>query len=256
MMLRAAIFFLAVVVLARALALALQALFNASPTAGTLHPDLRYLLTHLPFVIVFAMLFAHARIVPRLPAHPAWYALLAALALAKVAIYWLSFPYMWIATPALLVAVVLVLLRVAPRPGDLHDSSVMPGATAFLGFSLLLATSWPVDYGVLLMQKAQLPSLRLPILLPNLVIAMLVAAGFILASGIRHRSMQPNPATSWLWIGIVLTVVVEAVNIALRGFFKPEYVLAVRVTAHLALLVGSFYLLSHLLPRRAADEAH
>jgi hypothetical protein len=256
MKLRAAIFFLAVVVLARSMALALQALFSASPTAGALPADLRYLLTHLPFAIVFAMLFAHARIVPRLPPHPAWYALLAAFALAKVAIYWISFPYMWLATPALLVAVVLVLLRVAPRTGDLYESSLMPGVTAFLGFSLLLATSWPVDYGVLAMQKAGLPSLRLPILVPNLVIAMAVAGIFIVASGIRHRSMQPNPASAWLWIGIVLTVVAETVNITMRGFFKAEYLLAVRATAHLALLVGSFYLLSHLLPRRAADEAH
>ena len=256
MSVRAAVFFVAVVVLARALGLALQALFNAAPTTGAFRSDTRYLLTHLPFVLVFALLFAHARIVPRLPANPVWYALLALLAAARVAMFWISYPFMWAVTPALLVVVVLVLLRLEPRTGDLYQASRMPGVAAFLGFSLLLATSWPVDYGVLLMQYAQLPSLRLPILVPNLAIAMAVAAIFIVASRIRHRSMQPNPGPPWLWMGIVLTIAAEAINIAMRGFFKPEYLLALRVTAHLALLVGSFYLLSHLLPGREADEAH
>ena len=253
---RGAIFFVAVVVLARSLALALQALFGAAPTTGAMRSDVRYLLTHVPFVLVFALVFAHARILPRLPANPAWYAVLALLAAARVAMFWISFPFMWALTPALLVVVVLVLLRLVPRTGDLYQASTMPGVAAFLGFALLLATSWPVDYGVRLLQYAQLPSLRLPILLPNLVIAMAVAGAFIVASRIRHRSMQPNPAAALLWIGIVLALVAEAVNIALRGFFKPEYLLALRVTAHLALLVGSFYLLAHLLPGRAADEAH
>ena len=253
---RAAVFFLALVVLARSISLALQSLFAVAPALSGLSPDLRYVLTHVPFVVIVALLLRHADVARRLPPGMAWYALLAILAAAKIAFFWVSFPGMWAIVPLLLVVVMLVLLRLAPRTGDLYQSSLMPGFTAFLGFSLLLASSWPLDYGVWLVRRLPLPPMTLPVLLPNLAIAMLVAALFILLAGLRHRSMQPNPSAGWLWIGIVLTILVEAANIAFQGVFKPEYVLAVRVTAHLALFVGSFYLLSHLLPRRAADELH
>lgn len=251
---RAAIFFVAVVVLGRSMAIAFQSLLGTSAAYSELGPGLRYLATHVPFAIVVALLMWRANVAPRLPTSPGWYAALAILAAAKVAIFYVSFPGMWAVTAALLAVVVMVMLRLAPRTGDLYQASVMPGVAAFFGFSFLLALSWPVEYGVMLMQKIPMPPMKLPVLLPNLVAAMAVVVVFVMASGIRHRAMQPNPAEKWIWIGVFLAVLVEATTIFLPGVFRPDLLLAERAAAHVMLFIGAFYLLSHLMPRREADE--
>ncbi|HUP97659.1 MAG TPA: hypothetical protein VM073_06955, partial [Usitatibacter sp.] len=246
----------AVTVLMRSLSIDAIALMGMVPIEG-MRPDVRYVLTHLPFALVVAILFAHARIPARLPPNPAFYGAVGILALAKLAIFYVSFPLMWAVVLALLVGVVVILLRLAPRTGDRYQAELMPGVPLFLGASLLLALAWPRDQGWMLMHAMQIPAVKqLPHLVPNFVVAAVVVGIFVVASGIRHRAMQLNPGPRWLWAGIVIALVVEVAGYFLRGVFKAELILAVRAAAHLMLFVGAFYVLSHLLPRREADELH
>jgi hypothetical protein len=253
---RALVFFVAVMVLARSLSIDAIALVGMAPITGV-RPDVRYALTHLPFALMVAILFWHARIPARLPANAAFYGAVGILALAKIAIFYVSFPLMWAVVFALLVGVVVILLRLIPRTGDRYQAETMPGVPMFLGASLLLALAWPRDLGWMLMNAMQVPPMKqLPHLVPNLVVAAVVAGTFIVVSRIRHRAMQLNPGPKWLWAGIAIALLVEVAGYFLRGVFKTELVLAVRAAAHLMLFIGAFYVVSHLLPRREADELH
>ena len=252
---RSTVFLLGFAVMATAMFYDFQALMGVWQAIGNMRPDMRYALVHLPFVVLAAVLFAHAQVFPRLPEHPAWYVVLGVLAVARLVILQVSIPFVWVTRPALIVIVVLVLLRLKPHVGDRYQASMVPGFTAFVGFTMLLAMSLPPADMLFMLFKAQLALPRqTPIVVPTLVLAAGVAGIFILASGIRHRLMQANPGVKWLWPGVVLAILVEAVDIGMRGFFKAELVLAVRVAAHLMLFVGAFYILANLLPRRRGEE--
>ena len=107
---------------------------------------------------------------------------------------------------------------------------------------------------------------RVPAAYLDLALAAVVVAAFIMASGVRFRSLQPNSASTWMMLGILAWVVAQLVEPAeplLRtyGLHKQPAVAAfiahapairggLQIVAHALLFVGGLTLLSHLLPER------
>lgn len=249
---RTAIFLVAFVVMSTATFPDANAwLARLEPLSG-LNAGLRYFLLHVPYALLAGMLFALARIGSRLPANPIWYGALGLLAVAHLCAAFVPSVYLALAKPLLVAAIVMVLLRLQPRAGSLYEATIVPGVLAFVALTLLTSMSlrFAQDFGGFGLWHPALD--RMPADLGNLALAAIVAAAFIVASRIRHRSLQPCPAKPWLAAGVVVWAVAEGLRFA--GAYSV-YADAVRIAAHGALFVGMFYLLSHLLPRRAADEA-
>ncbi len=242
-MARPAIFFVAYVVMMVATFPDAAAFF----AAHALNPWLLY----APAAVVAAGVLAHARVPPRLPQAPGWYAALAVLALAQLAAPFLASPWLAFVKPALMLAVALTLLAVKPRVGDLYQGQTMPGFIAFLAFTALISMSIRplVDLAAVGITHPALE--RVPVPMANLAAATVLAAAFILLSGMRHRSMQPNPAKAWLVPGIVVFLVAAA---AMHSKATVEYARHGLLAAHLLLFVGATYLLGHLLPSRPSDH--
>jgi hypothetical protein len=175
----------------------------------------------------------------------AWFVVLAALAVAEIVT-----PY---AAPALILVVALVMIRLAPRTGTVYEATSFPSILAFVGLSVLLAISlrWGADLFGLEFVEAFAP--RVPRDAMGLIAAAIAAGAFIAFAGLRHRRVQPCGARKWLAAGIVacaLGAVASHVPNAAYSFFASA---ALLIAGHLALFVGAFLLLSHLLPRRDSD---
>jgi len=208
-------------------------------------------LLYVPAGLIAAAVLAHARVAPRLPESIVWYAVLLVLALAQLAAPFVASPWLALVKPALMIAVALTLLRVKPRIGDLYQGQTMPGFVAFLAFTALISMSLHplTDLAALGVTHPALE--RIPSPMSNLAAAAVLAAAFVLLSGMRHRSMQPNPAKAWLVAGIVVFLVAAAAHHSKATLEYARYAL---LGAHLLLFIGATYLLSHLLPSRPSDH--
>ena len=239
---RSGIFFVAYVVM-------MAATFPEAPALASrwVHP---WLLV-VPAALVAAAVLAHARIPPRLPEGAGWYLALLVLALAQVAAAFVPSPWLAFVKPALMLAVALALLNVRPRIGDLYQGRTMPGFLAFLAFTALISESIAPLRDLAAVGVSHPAIDRVPWPMANLAAAAVLAAAFILLSGMRHRSMQPNPAKAWLVSGVLLFLVAAA---AMHAKSTYEYARFGLHAAHLILLIGATYLLGHLLPSRPSDH--
>ena len=270
---RQLLFFLAFTITAKALFGEVNAWLEAWRPVATLDYGVRELAVHLPYAVVAGLLLTHAQIWSRLPANYGWYALLALLSAAQLlaphAIAGLP-PFPAPAVPfltlALLAAIVMVHLRLLPKPGFIYEGSSFPGVRAFIALTLLLALSIDFAPPLLALPGAGSVAERMPAMLVNVIVCALIVSAFISASGVRFRMLQPNPAGPWLVAGIVAFVAAELVQPT--GALLKTYGLAgepfaaalivhaaaavslLRIAAHVLLFVGAFYLLSHLLPLR------
>ena len=245
---RRVILFLALVVMATATFDDANAWLEPLPAIRKLPMAARLAILYVPSAILVAVLWLYARVGPRVHGHIGWFVALVLLSAATVVT-----PY---ATPALMLAVALVLMRVTPRIGTVFEAGGLPSVRMFLGFSLLLAMSlkWGEEiYGMdlLLERVANLPMDALGIAVCALAIAI-----FIIATDVRHRRVQPCGAAGWLTLGIIVGVAgILAAHLPSNvpyGFFLSA---ALGIAGHLALFVGAFLLLTHLLPPRDADRA-
>lgn len=243
---RAAILFLALVVMATATFADANAWIDPLPAVRQLPLAARVAILYVPYAILVGVLWMYARIGPRVQGHMAWFGVLALLAVAEVIT-----PY---AAPALMLVAALVMMQLAPRTGSLYEATSFPSIRAFLGFSLLVAMSlrWGADIFGLEMVQPFAP--RLPRDLLGLIAAAIGVAAFIAFTGLRHRRLQPCGAAKWLTAGIVACVlgaIASHLTNATYSFFASA---ALLIAGHLALFVGAFLLLSHLLPQRDSDS--
>ena len=165
------------------------------------------------------------------------YALIAAL-LLTLAEVWRRLPAMFSLYPPLAIAMVTLLM------------------------SATMASSYP---GPALLARP-LATLLLVTTLVMVLTRLVPKPGFITASGIRFRSLQPNAASAWMVAGIVAWAIAELIEPAIPllgtyGFQKQAAVAAfithaaairaaLHIAAHALLFIGAFSLLSHLLPAR------
>jgi len=246
---RRVVLFLALVVMATATFDDANAWLEPLPAIRKLPIAARLAMLYVPSAILVAILWFHARVGPRVQGHMAWFASLVLLSIATIIT-----PY---ATPALMLGVALVLLRVEPRIGTVFEAVGLPSVRMFLGFTLLLAMSlkWGEEiFGMdLLMERMP----NLPLDGVGTGICAVAVAIFVIATDVRHRRMQPCAAGWWLTLGIVLGVAAALAahlpSTVPYGFFLSA---ALGIAGHLALFVGAFLLLTHLLPPREADRAH
>ena len=246
---RKAILFLALVVMATATFDDVNAWIEPLPAIRQLPFAVRVALLYLPYAILVGALWWYGRVGARVQGHVVWFVVLALLSAAVI-----FTPY---ATPPLVLAIALVLLQLAPRTGTLYEATSFPSLRAFLGFTLLLAISlsWGADVFGIELVAAFVP--RLPGDALGLILCAAAVAAFISLARLRHRRVQPCGGAQWLVAGIVACVA------GIAGSHLPASVpyaffasAALSIAGHLMLFIGAFLLLTHLLPRREADELH
>jgi len=244
---RPAILFVALVVMATATFSDANAWIEPLPVMRQLPIAARVALLYVPYAILVAILWFFARVQSRVQGNMAWF-----VALAIFAVGTILTPYV---TPALMLALALVLLKLSPRPGILYEASSFPSIRAFLGFTLLAAMSikWGADlFGMeLLLENLQ----SVPLDAVGAAVCAVAVGVLIAGAKLRYRRVQPCGAATWLTAGI-LTCAGGALAAHLPskipyGFYASAGLL---IAAHLMLFVGSFLLLSHLLPYREADR--
>jgi hypothetical protein len=246
---RAAILFVALVVMATATFSDANAWIEPLPVMRQLPIAARVALLYVPYAILVAILWFYARVQSRIQGQMAWF-----IALAIFTVGTILTPYV---TPALMLAIALVLLQLSPRPGIVYEAVSFPSVRAFLGFTLLLAMSikWGADLFGMELLLENLPDL--PLNAVGAGMCAVAVAVFIVAAKLRHRRVQPCGAAMWLTAGIVACAAgALASHLPSKvpyGFYAAAGLL---VAAHLLLFIGAFLLLSHLLPRREADEKH
>ena len=160
------------------------------------------------------------------------------------------------------------------HPGTIvrhHSFENFPGGTTphptapFDYLVAALSVVMPIDFAGAILGLTGF-TVRMPVDYANLTIAAVIVAGFITASGIRFRSLQPNAASAWMVAGIVAWAIAELIEPAIPllgtyGFQKQAAVAAfithaaairaaLHIVAHALLFIGAFSLLSHLLPAR------
>lgn len=254
MIARAVILFVALVILATGTFSDANAWIEPLPAIRKLPFALRIAVLYIPYALLIAVLWLYARLGSRLGGHIAWYLVVAALAVAEI-----FFSY---AAPALMLAVVLVLLRTAPRAGLLYEAASFPSIRAFLGLTLLAAVSlrWGAD--ILGLEQLEdylqnVQNMNVPRQALGLAASAIAVAILVVAARLRHRRVQPCGAAFWLTLGIVACVggaLASQLPSNLRmSFFATS---ALFIAGHLALFVGAFLLFTHLLPTRASDEQH
>lgn len=271
-----AIFFLAFVVAAKAMFGDLNEWLEAWQPLKALPGAVRELLLHVPYALLAALLLTRAEIWGRLPAGRA--SIAACFVLVILAVAELAAPCAVAGMPraaavagplvtlALLAALVVVCLRLTPKPGFIYEGSGFPAVRAFIAFTLLLALS--IDFAPIVTAIVDLAVAwaRMPAHGINLALSALVVAAFVVTSGLRFRSLQPNPAVGWLMTGIlffllaVLVVPAEGLartyglhrQAAVAAFLAHGATIAIvlRALAHVMLFIGAFYLVSHVLPPR------
>jgi len=246
---RPAILFVALVVMATATFADANAWIEPLPMMRQLPIAARIALLYVPYVILVAILWFSARVQPRVQGNMAWF-----IALAIFAVGTFVTPYV---TPALMLAIALVMLRLAPHTGSLYEASSFPSVRAFLGLTLLLAMSikWGADLFGMELLLENLPGVPLDAV--GAGICGVAVAVFIVAAKLRYRRVQPCGAAIWLTAGIILCVAGALAShlpsSVPYSFFAAAGLL---IAAHVALFVGAFLLLSHLLPYREADQKH
>jgi hypothetical protein len=244
---RPAILFVAIVVMATATFSDANAWIEPLPAMRQLPIAARVALLYVPYAILVAILWFYARVQSRVQGNIAWF-----IALAIFAVGTILTPYV---TPALMLAIALVLLKLSPRLGFLYEATSFPSIRAFLGFTLLAAMSikWGADlFGMeLLLENLQ----SVPLDAVGAAVCAVAVGVLIAGAKLRYRRVQPCGAATWLTTGI-LTCAGGALAAHLPskipyGFYASAGLL---IAAHLMLFVGSFLLLSHLLPYREADR--
>jgi hypothetical protein len=244
---RQAILFIALVVMATATFDDANAWLEPLPSVRALPIAARVAILYLPTAALVAILWLWGRIGPRVQGAMGWFAALALLSAATL--------YTTYATPVLMLASALVLLQLAPRVGMLYEARSFPSIRAFLGLTLLAAMSlkWGADIFGLDLVMERYPDLPLDGI--GLAACAAAAAALIGIAGLRTRRVQPCSATLWLNLGLFMGIagaltahLPSAVRI---GFFVSA---ALVVAGHVALFIGCFLLLSHLLPAREADH--
>jgi len=240
---RPAILFVAIVVMATATFSDANAWIEPLPAMRQLPIAARVALLYVPYAILVAILWFYARVQSRVQGNIAWF-----IALAIFAVGAILTPYV---TPALMLAIALVLLKLSPRLGFLYEATSFPSIRAFLGFTLLAAMSikWGADlFGMeLLLENLQ----SVPLDAVGAAVCAVAVGVLIAGAKLRYRRVQPCGAATWLTAGI-LTCAGGALAAHLPskipyGFYASAGLL---IAAHLMLFVGSFLLLSHLLPLR------
>ena len=244
---RPAILFVAIVVMATATFSDANAWIEPLPAMRQLPIAARVALLYVPYAILVAILWFYASVQSRVQGNIAWF-----IALAIFAVGTILTPYV---TPALMLAIALVLLKLSPRLGFLYEATSFPSIRAFLGFTLLAAMSikWGADlFGLeLLLENLQ----SVPLDAVGAAVCAVAVGVLIAGAKLRYRRVQPCGAATWLTAGI-LTCAGGALAAHLPskipyGFYASAGLL---IAAHLMLFVGSFLLLSHLLPYREADR--
>jgi hypothetical protein len=251
---RGAILFVALVILATGTFSDANAWIEPLPAIRKLPFAARLAVLYIPYAIVVAILWWFGKLGPRLRGHMAWYLVAAALAVAEV-----FFSY---AAPALMLVVAIVMLYTAPREGFLYEAALFPSIRAFLGLTLLAALSlrWGADiFGMDLLDEylQNVKNVNVPGQALGLAASAIAVAIFIVAARLRYRRVQPCGASPWLMAGILACLGGAAAsqlpsNVTF-GFFATS---GLFVAAHLALFIGAFLLLSHLLPSRESDRQH
>ena len=229
-------------------------------TLGTFHDAMalvpmpqRLYLVYAPLAVLATVLLVHGRVAARVPQNPVLLGIAFLLAVAHVPALLMPLAYEPATRVLLIVFVVLVLLRLKPRIGDLYQSLPIDGFVAFLSLTALLFQSIGIVQELAAVGVTHAELKRIPLPMANLAAAALVVAVFIMASGIRHRPQQLNPSKSWLYAGLVVWIA-GAVLSHLREY--AQYAGYVLIAGHVLLFIGAFYMLSHLLPSREADRLH
>jgi hypothetical protein len=267
---RQAVFYIGFVVAMKAMFGDVNALLQAwGPLAG-LPAIAREAAIHVPYAVIAALLLTWAEVWRRLPAMFSLYpplAILAGMMLMPGAIA-ASHPDLAILaarilTLLLVAMLVMVQTRFEPKPGFIYEGSSFPAVKAFIALTLLLALS--IDFAGAILGLTGF-TVRMPVEYANLAIGAVIVAGFITATDVRFRSLQPNSASVWLVAGVAVWAVAELTQPAVPllrtyGFHKEPAVAAfvthlaairaaLHIVAHALLFVGAFSLLSHLLPER------
>ena len=264
-----------------ALSVAMKAMFDPDVNArlvaweplGNLPLIVRQVVLHVPYALLAALLATRAEAWTRLPQAAGWYLALAVLAAGLFVPGAIASSQPAIALLAtrivvlLLVAlIVMVLTRLTPKPGFIYEGSSFPAVRAFFALTLLLALSIELAAAALEVAGARAALDKVPAAYLNLAAAAIVVAAFIVASGVRFRSLQPNSASGWMTLGILLWLLGQLVEPAIPllrtyGLHKERVAAAfindataikaaLEIAAHVVLLAGCFALLSHLLPER------
>lgn len=213
--------------------------------------DQRLYLVYAPLAVLATVLLVHGRVASRVPQNPVLHVIAFGLAVAHVPALLMPLPYEPATRVLLIVFVVLILLRLKPRIGDLYQSMPVPGFVAFLSLTALAFQSIGIVQELAAVGVTHREIARIPLPMANLAAAAIVVMIFIAASGIRHRSQQLNPSKPWLYWGLAVWFAGAALTHVREYAQYANYAL---VAGHVMLFIGAFYLLSHLLPRRAADE--
>ena len=246
---RQLILFLALVVLATATFDDLNAWLEPLPSVRKLPIAARVAILYVPMAGLIGILWMWGRIGARVQGHIGWFVALVLLSVATV--------FTTYATPLLMLANALVLLRLNPRIGDLYDAHQFPSVRAFLGLTLLAAMSlkWGADFFGMDFVLERYPDLPLDAV--GLAVCAVAVAVFISVLRLRHRRMQPCSAGFWLALGVFAglagALTAHLPSTVPHGFYVSS---ALVIAGHLALFIGAFLLLSHLMPIREADRAH
>ena len=267
---RQAIFFIALAVAMKAMFGDVNAWLEAWGPLANLPVVVREAVLHLPYALIAALLLTRAEVWRRLPAMFSLYPPLA-IAMATLlmsATMASSYPNLALlarplATLLLVTTLVMVLTRLVPKPGFIYEGSSFPAVKAFIALTLLIALS--IDFAGAILAVTGF-TVRMPVEYANLILAAVLVAGFITASGIRFRSLQPNSASSWMVAGIAAWAIAELIQpviplLTTYGLHKEAAVAAfithaaairaaLHIVAHALLFIGAFSLLSHLLPAR------
>ena len=251
----------------------LNARLVAFEPIGNLPVLVREVALHVPYALIAALLLTRAEVWPRLPGMMSLHAPLAAMlalmlmsgtmAQSSPVLALIVRPF---AVLLLVANLVMVLTRLTPKPGFVYEGSGVPSVKLFLAAMLTLALS--IDLAAPIANAAGFGAVleKVPAVYLNLAIGAVIAAAYIVASGVRFRTLQPNSASAWMSWGIALWVIAQLLEPAITqlrtyGFQKErgvaEFILhasavkaGLEIVAHALLFIGCFTLLSHLLPER------
>jgi hypothetical protein len=234
-------------------------------TLGTFHDAMalvpmpeRLYIVYAPLAVLATILLIHGKVASRVPPNPVLHVIAFGLAAAHVPALLMPLPYEPATRVLLIAVVVLILLRLKPRIGDLYQSMPIEGFIAFLALTALLFQSIGIVQELAAVGVTHRELARIPLPMANLAAAAIVVMIFIVASGIRHRPQQLNPSKRWLYAGLAVWFAGAAAT-HLHGTQYAQYAQYAKyalVAGHVMLFIGAFYMLSHLLPSRDADKLH
>jgi len=270
---RRILFFVAFTVAMKAMFGDVNALGMMWEPLAAMPAPVREAVLHVPYALVAALLLTVSEVWGRLPAMITLYLPLAAAVAAMVPAHGVAAQYPELAplaialvTLVLVLCIVMILTRLTPKPGFIYEGSSFPSVQAFVALTLLLGLSIPLAAPVLTAAHSGHVLESIPVGYANLIPAGIVVAAFIVASGIRFRTLQPNSAGAWMGWGIALWLLAQFVEPAAPllqtyGLHKQATAAwfiahaatirgSLELLAHALLFAGAFSLLSHLLPAR------